>query len=189
MSKIILQRKEKCVISDKFYIVENGSISVYDIFKNGKYLPKETCFRPGEIVGNFFKYFPNKNLPLPEIEVEVIAMEDSTVLEEFKFESTAIEVNLELSKIIIQLLKENIFKLFYHIYDKEGYLLAILKFYADDDGILIKDYIHYSNFLMSKSKFYTTYGILKDKKYIKETKKNIQLNLKKIDKYFNDIFS
>ena len=95
-------------------------------------------------------------------------MEDNTIIEEFKFEKRTLITNLEFSKIISQLLKENIFKLFYHLYDKKGYLLAILKFYADEKGILLKEQLHYENFLMSKSLFYNVYTDLKDEKYIKK---------------------
>lgn len=188
MAKIVLRKKERYFLSDKFYLVINGSICAYDIFENGKSLPKEGCFKKGEIIGNFFRCFPTENLPLPlpETEVEIVAMEDNTIIEEFKFEAKNISTNLGLSKIIVQLLKENIFKLLYHLYDKKGYLLAILKFYADDKGVLLREQIHYENFLMSKSQFYNIYTSLKEEKYLKEENKNVKLNLKKIDKYFND---
>lgn len=188
MKKVVLNKKERYFLEGKFYIVTNGSLCAYDIFENGKYIPKEACFKAGEIVGNFFEIFPNKNLVLPEMEVEIMAMEDNTIIEEFKFEKRTLITNLEFSKIISQLLKENIFKLFYHLYDKKGYLLAILKFYADEKGILLKEQLHYENFLMSKSLFYNVYTDLKDEKYIKEVNKNIKLNLNKIDKYFSENF-
>lgn len=188
MAKIVLRKKERYFLSNKFYLVINGSVCAYDIFENGKVIPKEACFKAGEIIGNFFQCFPSEYLPLPlpDTEVEIVAMEDNTIIEEFKFESKNISTNLGLSKIIIQLLKENIFKLFYHLYDKKGYLLVILRFYANEKGVLLKEQIHYDNFLMSKSQFYNTYTLLKEEKYIKEEDKNIKLNLKKIEKYFTN---
>ena len=60
--------------------------------------------------------------------------------------------------------------------------------YADEKGILLKEQLHYENFLMSKSLFYNVYTDLKDEKYIKEVNKNIKLNLNKIDKYFSENF-
>lgn len=190
MAKIVLGKKERYFLSNKLYLIINGSICAYDIFENGKVLPKETCFKKGEIIGNFFQYLPTDYfpLPLPDTEIEVVAMEDNTIIEEFSFEAKNISINLGLSKIIVQLLKENIFKLFYHLYDKKGYLLAILKFDADDKGMLLKEQIHYDNFLMSKSQFYNVYTILKEERYLKENGKNIQLNLKKIDKYLSESF-
>lgn len=189
MNKIILNKKERYFLEDKFYIVTSGSVCAYDIFENGKYIPKEACFKKGEIVGNFFEIYPSENLVLPEMEVEIIAIEDNTIIEEFKFEKRVLVNNLEFSKIVTQLLKENIFKLFYHLYDKKGYLLALLKFYANDQGVLLKEQLHYENFLISKSLFYNVYTELKEEKYIREIDKNIKLNLNKIDKYFNKYLS
>mgnify|MGYP001226806881 CR=1 FL=1 len=191
MARIVLNKKERYFLSDKFYQVVSGSLCAYDIFENGKSLPKEACFKKGEIIGNFFQCLPTENLPLPlpENEVEVIAMEDNTVIEEFRFEAKNIATNLGLSKIFTQLLKENIFKLFYHLYDKKGYFLAILRFYANEKGTLLREQIHYENFLMSKSKFYSIYTELKKEKYLKEIDRYIQLNLKKIDEYFTNNLS
>ena len=83
MKKVVLNKKERYFLEGKFYIVTSGSLCAYDIFENGKYIPREACFKAGEIVGNFFEIFPNKNLVLPEMEVEIMAMEDNTIIEEF----------------------------------------------------------------------------------------------------------
>lgn len=189
MERIILKKKERYFLKNKFYIIIDGIVGVYEIFENGKSLPKETFFKKGEIVGNFFQTFNGKNLVLPEIEVEIVAMEENTILEEFKFEAKNSSTNFELNKIIFQLIKENIFKIFYHFYDKKGYLLAILKFNTDDRGIISKEKLHYENFLMSKSQFYNIYNSLKDEKDIIEDNDIIKLNLKKVDKYFLEIHS
>ena len=189
MERIVLKKKERYFLREKFYIIVEGSVNVYEIFENGKYLPKEIAFKKGEIVGNFFQTFQTKNLLLPESEVEIVAIEDNTIIEEFNFQSKFSDVNIELNQVIIQLLKENIFKLFYHFYDKKGYFLAILKFSADEEGKIPKEKLHYENFLMSKSQFYNVYNNLKNEKYIFETGKNVELNMKKIEEYFLEIHS
>lgn len=190
MARIVLKKKERHLLSDKFYLIINGTICAYDIFENGKCIPKEVCLKKGEVIGNFFQCFPTEKLPLPipETEVEIVAIEDNTIIEEFNFDSKIISANLGLEKIINQLLKDSIFKIFYHLYDKKGYLLAILKFYASSKGVLLKEQIHYENFLMSRSQFYNIYTNLKNEKYIKEIDRNIYLDLKKIDQYFVDNF-
>lgn len=186
MARIILKKRERYLLADKFYMIKNGSICAYNIFENGKCIPKEVCLKKGEIIGNFFQYLPSENLSLsiPETEIEIVAMEENTIIEEFNFDSKVISSNLGLAKIINQLLKDNIFKLFYHLYDKKGYLLAIFKFYANSKGIVSKEQIHYENFLMSKSQFYNIYTNLKVEKFIREIDKNIYLDLEKINKYF-----
>lgn len=184
--KITLNKKERVFLQNKFYLIVNGSVRVYDVFENGKFIPKETSFKKGEIIGNFFKCFPNENLPFsfPETRVQVVALENDTLIQEIQFELESIATNMELSKIIMHLIKENIFKIFYHLYDMKGYLLAILKFCADHSGKISKEQLRHENFLMSKSHFYKTYTELKEGKYIDESDKHIYLNLKKVEEYF-----
>lgn len=189
MERVVLKKKERYFLNEKFYIIIQGSVNVYDIFANGKYIPKETAFKKGEIIGNFLRTFQTKSLLLPESEVEIIAIEDDTIIEEFNFHSKSFDLNMELNRIIFQLLRENIFKLFYHFYDKKGYFLAILKFGADEKGRISKEKLRYENFLMSKSQFYNIYNSLKMEKYIFETGKEIKLNTEKIDKYFFEAHS
>lgn len=187
MARIVLKKKERHLLAGKFYLIINGTICAYDIFENGKCIPKEICLKKGEIIGNFFHYFSGTNLSLtmPETEIEIVAMEDNTIIEEFSFDQKSILNNPALAKIINQLLKDSIFNIFSHLYDKKGYLLAVFKFYANSKGVVLKDQIHYENFLMSKSQFYNIYSSLKDEKLIKELGKYIYLDLEKVDSYFS----
>lgn len=183
MAVIVLNKKERFFLSDKFYLILQGKVCVHDIFENGKSLPREACFKKGELVGNFFLYFPRKDLCLPDPEVEIVALEDNTIIEEFKFSPKDIVTNLRLEKIILQLIKENAFKIFANLYDTKGYILAILRFYADENGILSKDFIHYENFSISKSQFYSLYNNLKKDEFFIENGKKVRLNLEKINSY------
>ena len=84
-NQVILKKRERFFLEDKFYLISKGSVSAYDLFENGKYLPKGGKFKEGDLIGNFFLIQKN-NLLLPEISVEIIALEEETILEEFKFE-------------------------------------------------------------------------------------------------------
>lgn len=120
---------------------------------------------------------------LPETEIEVEALENGTILEEFHFTSKDILNNIYLEKLFFQLIKKNMIKFFYQLYDTKGYILAILKLYADDSGIILKDEISYENFNVSKSQFYLLYSKLKKEKFIQEENKKIYLNLDKIEDF------
>lgn len=183
--KIILNKKERYFLYNKFFLISSGSVSAYEIFENGKYLPKSGKLKSGDIIGNFFYHFLPPEFNLPEIEVEVIALEDNTILEEFSFDINEISENFHLNKLIFQLIQENIFRLFYHLYDKKRYILAVLKYYSNPSGVIFKDQIRTENFSMSKSQFYSLYNELKQDKLIIEEQHYIVLNLEKLDEYLN----
>lgn len=180
--KVILKKRERFFLEDKFYLVLKGSVSAYDLFENGKYLPKGGKFKEGDLIGNFFLIQKN-NLLLPEISVEIIALEEETILEEFKFEIDIFSKGSSFEKIIFQLIRENLFKMFYQLYDKKRYILSVLKFYADEKGALSKEHIRFENFTMSKSQFYSLYAELKKEKYVIEKKSQIFLNSEKIKEF------
>lgn len=81
------------------------------------------------------------------------------------------------------MIKENLFKLFYQLYDKKRYILSVLKFYANEKGVLSKEHIRFENFTMSKSQFYSLYAELKKEKYIIEKKSQIFLDLGRIKEF------
>lgn len=183
--KIILSKKERYFLYNRFFLITSGSVSAYEIFENGKYLPKFGKLKTGDIIGNYFHHFMPTEFNFPEIEIEVVALEDNTVLEEFNFDFNQISNNFHLNKLISQLIQENLFKLFYHLYDKKRYILAVLKYYSNSSGTIFKDQIRIENFSMSKSQFYSLYNELKNDKLIIEEQHLILLNLEKIDSYLN----
>lgn len=181
-NRIVLKKKERIFIDNRFYIILKGSILAYDIFQNGKYLPKGGKFKEGDIIGNFFSLKIN-NLSLPEVSVEGVALEDDTILEEFKFNPEVFFSSTGVEKILFQLIKENLFKLFYQLYDKKRYILSVLRFYTDKSGKLSKEYVRFENFAISKSQFYSLLTELKKDKFILEKDNELFLNLKKVEKY------
>lgn len=180
---IVLNRHDRYYLDGKFYIVKKGKLISRDILETGKVITNENFLKKGEMIGNFFEFLPQNNMMLPEIDIEVEALEDDTVLEEFNFCSKDIFQNIYFEKIIIQLIKKSMIKFFYQLYDTKGYIMAILKLYANGEGIIAKKEINYENFNISRSQFYLIYSKLKKEKYITEIGKKIQLNLTKIDDY------
>lgn len=184
MNKVTLKKKEHFYLDNKLYIVKQGSVCVRTILENGTIIPKEGCYRKGEILINFFSFNNFDEINLPELDLEIMALEDNTILEEFHASLTSISKIPSFDKIFKQLLKENIFNFFYHLYDKKGYLLSILKIYSDSKGNLEKDKISYEHFNMSKSQFYSTLSLLKQENFLYEKNKKIILNNEKIQMYF-----
>lgn len=184
MSKIYLKKKEYYYLGEKFYVIKQGSVCSRGILENGTTLPKEGCYKKGDILGNFFSLHNFDKIILPDIELEIVALEDNTILEEFNISFNTISLIPGFDKIFEQLIKENIFNLFYHLYDKKGYLLSILKFYSDSTGTLQKDKISHEYFNISKSQFYSTIALLKKENFLYEKNKKIILNEEKINVYF-----
>lgn len=184
MNKVYLKKKEYFYLEEKFYIIKQGSVCARSILENGTTLPKEGCYKKGDILGNFFSFHNFDKIILPDIELEIMALEDNTILEEFELSLTAISLIPGFNKIFEQLIKENMFRLFYHLYDKKGYLLSVLKFYSDSTGSLQKDKISHEYFNISKSQFYSTISLLKKENFLSEKNKKIILNEEKIQSYF-----
>lgn len=178
----ILKAKEKLLLNNKYYIIKIGKVITKDILSSGKIISNEECLREGEIIGNFLNFFTISNFYIPEVEVEIEALEE-TILEEFLFEKNIFsKENLIIEKLIQHLIRKAIIKSLYQIYSKEAYILAILKLYANNNGILSKKEISYENFNISKSQFYLIFSKLKSENYLYEIEKNIYLNLDKINK-------
>lgn len=181
---IELNPHEKYYLDGKFFLITKGKVITKDILSNGKVISNENCLRKGEIVGNFFNFLKCEYLSVPEIDIEVEALEKTT-LEEFKFSQLDIINNIIFEKMLSQLIKKSTIKFLYQLYDKKGYLLAILKLYADSNGKIYKKEINYENFNISKSQFYVLFSKLKEEKFFKEEEKEIFLDLKKIDTFLN----
>lgn len=183
MRTITLDKRDRYYLDGKFYIVKKGKAITRDILENGKIVTNENCLGSGEIVGNFFKLINPSDIYIPEIEVEVEALEDNTVLEKLDFNPSMLKSDPFFSKVIDHLVKKSLIKFFYQLYDTQGYILAVLKLYNNDSGFIYKKDINYENFNISRSQFYLVFSKLKKEKYILEINDSIYLNLKKIDSY------
>lgn len=186
MLKVDLSSNEKYYLDGRFFLITKGKVITKDILANGKIISNESCLREGELVGNFFNISSNFNVNLPEIDVEVEALEETT-LEEFKFSKKDILKNTVFEKMLSQLIKKSIIKFLYQLYDSKGYILAILKLYANSDNEIPKKEISYENFNISKSQFYLIYSKLKKENYIIEEKNLVKLNIEKINEYLNHL--
>lgn len=179
---INLKKKDRYFLDGKFFLIKKGKVISREILESGKVITNENCLKEGEIIGNFFRFLP-ENTMLPDTEIEIEALEDNSILEEFQFSSEDILKNIYFEKVITQLIKKNMIKFFYQLYDTKGYILAILKLYADSSGKLLKSEINYENFNISRSQFYLIYSNLKKEKFILEKGENIHLDLDEIDEY------
>lgn len=186
MLKVDLSSNEKYYLDGRFFLITKGKVITKDILASGKIISNENCLREGELVGNFFNISSNFNVNLPEIDVEVEALEETT-LEEFKFSKKDILKNTVFEKMLSQLIKKSIIKFLYQLYDSKGYILAILKLYANSDNEIPKKEISYENFNISKSQFYLIYSKLKKENYIIEEKNLVKLNIEKINEYLNHL--
>lgn len=186
MLKVDLSSNEKYYLDGRFFLITKGKVITKDILASGKIISNENCLREGELIGNFFNISSNFNVNLPEIDVEVEALEETT-LEEFKFSKKDILKNTVFEKMLSQLIKKSIIKFLYQLYDSKGYILAILKLYANSDNEIPKKEISYENFNISKSQFYLIYSKLKKENYIIEEKNLVKLNIEKINEYLNHL--
>lgn len=188
MDTILLNKNDKYYLDGKFYIIKSGKIISRDILENGKIITYENYLAAGEIIGNFFKFINIKDIYIPDIDIEIEAVEDETLLEEFELNYNTLSYKeSSASKVIDHLIKKNLIKFFYQLYDKQGYILAILKLYNNENGFIYKKDINYENFNVSKSQFYLILSKLKKEKYILDMQDCIYLNLKKIDSYLSNL--
>lgn len=181
---IRLNPSEKYYIDGKLFLIKKGKVITKYILPNGKIISNENCLREGEIIGNFFSFLKCNYFSVPEVDVEVEALENS-LLEELKFSELELLNNCVVEKMLSQLIKKSIIKFLYQLYDKKGYILAILKMYVDSKGRIPKKEIKYENFNISKSQFYAIFSKLKEDKFLKEKENEIILNLKKIDSFLD----
>lgn len=187
MNIISLDKQQRYFLDGKFFLVKKGRIIARDILENGKIITNENYLIEGDLIGNFFTLLPRRDLFIPEIEIEIEALENNTILEEFKFSSEEIFCNVYSEKVVIQLIKKSIFKFFYQLYDTKGYILAVLKLYLNNRTFISKKEIHYENFNISKSQFYLIYSKLKKENFIIESNNKIFLNLDKVNSYLEEL--
>lgn len=183
MKNIILQKRQSKLTDKKIFIVKSGKIITRDILETGKVITNESYLTAGELVCNFSKFLLLQDFKVPEIEVEIVAMENNTILEELNVTVDELMGNSYSQKIICSLLKKVSLKLFYQLYDTKGYVLAVLKLYRERKKFIYKADIHYENFNISKSQFYLIYRNLKKESFLTEVNDKVYLNSKKIDWY------
>lgn len=191
MGLVNLQRGDEFFLGSNFYAIKKGKIISKNILKTGRIIIDENCMKRGEIIGNFFMLLKEENSfeneIESEVEIEVEALEDNTVLEEINLPLKKIYEDKYFRKILIQLHKKLMVKFFYQFYNAEGYILRILKLYLDDDGTIKKEEISYRNFNISKTQFYRIYSKLKEDKFISEKNDRIYINMRKTDKYLEQL--
>ena len=184
MQEIFLNKNDKYYVDDKFFLIKKGKVVTKDVLANGKVIANEYCLEEGEIIGNFFS-FSNERFEIPEIHIEVDALEETELLE-FEFSKNEILNNKIFGKVLKQLVQRSVIKFLYQLYDTKGYIMAILKLYADGLGVIRKKEINYENFNISRSQFYLIFLNMKKEGYLKEDKEHISLDLQKINTYLDE---
>lgn len=185
MKNIHLEKNQIYILGEKIYIIKSGKIITKDILETGKIIKNEIQLSAGEIVGNFFKFSLLSDFKISDMEIEIMAVEDKTVLEELPITKEYLQKNPYLQKIIYFLLKKVLLKIFYQLYDTKGYVLAVLKLLQKDKKFIYRKDIHYENFNISKSQFYFVYNALKKENYFVEVNDRVYFNKKKMDNYLN----
>jgi|GEM_PF-1503965 len=185
MKEIVLNKGDKKTLSTEFFSVKSGKLIARDVLENGKVIPHENYLHCGDIIGNFLTFFPifSFEIKIPNIIVELEALEDDTVIEEIELDKDTINSNPILSNIIKQLMKKYITKFFFQLYSRKAYILLILKLYQNERGFLHKSDINCENFNTSQSQFYKLYTELKKEKFVIENCNLIFLDNSKIDNY------
>lgn len=183
MKKVVLQKYDKFFLEGNFFLVKKGKVISREVLETGKAVSNENYIKEGEIVGNFFNFLSEKEKLVPEVEIEVEALENDTILEEFNLNTREIFNDKYIQKILDQLVKKSMIKFFYQIYDTKGYILIILKLCLNKEKYISKKEINYENFNISKSNFYLIYSKLKEEKFISERNNRIYLNVNKTDRY------
>lgn len=186
INNILLRKGEYYFLEDKFFMVKRGKVIARDVLPSGKVVTHEHYFSEGELVGNFFNFVKDDTLRVPNVEMEIEALRDSE-LEEFCFLQNLINENIVFEKIITQLVKKSIIKFLENIYEPKGYILSILKLYANDKLEVEKAELSYENLNMSKSQYYLKLGELKKERYIEDKKNVWRLNIQKINEYLGNI--
>lgn len=188
MKTIVLNKGDKRTLISEFYSVKSGKLIARDVLENGKIIPHENYLQYGDIIGNFLTFFPvfSFEIIIPNIKVELEALEDNTVIEEIELNKDVIDSNPILSNIIKQLMKKYITKFFFQLYSRKAYILLILKLYQNERGFLLKSDINCENFNTSQSQFYKLYTELKEEKFIVENYNLIFLDNSKIDSYLSE---
>ncbi|MGL5123855.1 MAG: hypothetical protein ACRC6K_06825 [Fusobacteriaceae bacterium] len=183
MKKIELESYEEFNLSkEKNFILRKGKVAVRSTKLNGKVINNNMFLKEGEIIFDCFNYFEkNENM---DIKIKVIALEN-TVLEEITLKKNS---DKEIYKtMLIQLMNKNALEVEEQLYTPKGSILAMLKRYASNDGIINKKNIRPDFFYLGKTQFYKLYKIIKNEEFIKEEEKKVHLNIQKIDNYLSEL--
>ena len=187
MKEIVIREKETFEISNKFYIVKKGKIILKNIFPNGKVVTNEHWMKSGDLIGEFLNHFTLQKIDLPYIEIEVKALED-TVLEEIDLDLKKLKENPLMNNLLSSFVKLHVFQLLYHFYDTKGYILSVLRLYADNNDIISKEKFNVEHINISKSQFYNVFGQLRRLGFVREKGKKIYLNSEKMKQYLAEFF-
>ncbi|MGL5595622.1 MAG: hypothetical protein ACRDDH_16930 [Cetobacterium sp.] len=179
-----MKKDEHYFLEKRLFILKTGKITAYEVLENGKVISSKIYFKQGEIIGNFFKFMEKEEKIISNLEIEIEALEN-TVLEELIVSKGDHIEYMIFEKIIDQFLNKSAIEIFKTLYDTKGYILSVLKSYANLDGELEKQEINFETFSISRSLYYLKIKELKREKYIKEKKNIWKLNLIKIDSYLN----
>lgn len=164
--EINLIENEIMLLDSNFFILKKGEIIVRYIFEDGKISNFEFPLNPGDINGNFFNLLSDDSPFYNEVTVEIQANKDSTI-EVFELDSNKVDFEI-LNKMILQLTKQLIIKLWFQLYSKENFILLLLRIYTKKYNKSLKKHIKYEIFNISRSQFYLLYSKLKKQKNIIE---------------------
>lgn len=177
--------------NDKIYCILYGRAVIRSVFSNGKMAMNEFILVKGDIVGNFFKLYDVYKNMTDDIAIEIEALEETKLIEE---SMTELKNNLKMDSFQIvkllmeQMLKKQLINIYHHAYDKHRYLLFILLLHTQDDGTVEKSILNYRFFNLSRSQFFSTFNVLKNKKIITKIDQTVKVNRKKAEKYLNLCF-
>lgn len=180
MLEITLEKNEKLFLENKFYIIKKGSVLLKKILENGKIISYENILRSDELVGNFLTLSEINFLILPEVGVEIEALEVTTI-EEIDISKNEINKNPIFKRLLNQLIKQYVIKFISHSCEPMKVLLILLKINSDLNGVVDKKNIGYENLNMSRGQYYSMLSIIRKEELIKEENKTIILDLKKVD--------
>lgn len=179
--QIILKNHERYSLhKDEIFLVKKGKIISKNIAANGKIVCNNLCLEKGEILMNYFYFLENVEL---EIEVEIEALEES-ILERINLNEKKGDI---FEKILYQLIRKGIAELKYHLYNTKGYILMMMKVYANEKGVLKKKDVKAEHFNIGRTQFFKVYKELKKEKFLEEKGQYIYLDLVKIDDYLIDL--
>lgn len=183
MVQIILKPHDKfSLLKGESFILKSGKLLTTSIFENGKIINNHTYLHAGEILFNWFDFYQEEDIP--EIEIEVEALEDS-ILEKINFfENKHLHFY---QTILLQLIKKSVLETQYYLYDTKGYILTILKKSSSSQGIISRKKIKAEHFNIGKTQFYKIYKEIKEEEFLLEKNGKLYLNLKKINDYLSTL--
>lgn len=179
MKKIIIDVNDFFLLQKKkFYILEDGSGVMGTVSSHGKLICSNIFVSKNDIVFNYFCFFSD-NLNL---DVEIIALKKITLREITISDNTKETIYLQ---IISQLIQKSVFDFYYHLYDSQGYMLAILENLCSNEKVINKKLFRPEYFNIGKTQFYKLYKKIKTEGFIKQTNDKLYLNSVKTHDYLS----